>query len=308
MAILHDSNLPAGNSGFAPPDNAGKKEEENPFMKKVQQAGEAKLAAIVMGDSMRSKGEGDGETLAVQIVKSAMDNSTQLVKQANDMAQYKDKEAQESRQIANKSQLDLYGMMLSEITHSRSDLAGLIDKLNSKTEAPPRDAVSIMKEAKELLTLMGGDVFGVRSAPPPHQGNSAVEVQLETLKQAHALALKQLDFTMAEADRKFQLQMLQFQEDTKWKREEHEENKGKGKETIDSLMDIGQSILAATTAGSGVGVQAAPHQVAAEAAEGPAITLTATKYPCQFCHAILDISEAGDKATCPGCGAEFKIS
>ncbi len=304
QGALNKFNIPYGN----PPPKETPAITDNPYLDEVKKIATARLASNALG--LATGGDGH-ESVAAIVVKAAIDNTTKLAQDANAMAERKDTAAQLARDSADKSKEALYTLMEKVISKESDNLKSIIERLD-KDKVAPRSVADSLTEVKTVMELING--FNSRqalSAPPPPQGSSSIELQLEQMRNAQAFALKQLEFQMAEADRTFRLQMLQFTEDTKWKREEHEENRVRGKETMNNLMDVAQSVVAATTGGKGeAGVQskAVTHKVADEPDSDPGITASATKFPCQFCQELIDFSETGDKVACSNCGAIYNIA
>lgn len=297
-------NIPYGN----PQMNQSKPEEYNPYLVEVQKVAKARLVGLALG--IGSEGGNREEPLAATVVKEAMANSAKLVERANEMADRKDTAALEARKEADKSKTDLYALMFQEMSKTSADLRAVMANID-KDKPPPRDAISAIKEAKDLLTLMGGEMGlgGNKQPPPTLSPDPQFAMQLEQMRENHDLAMKKFDAEMKEADRKFQLQMAQFQEDTRYKRQEYDDGKKRGGAIMENVMDIGQSILAGVGGGTAKEVsQEAPES--GDNQEEPAIKAMVKSFPCQFCQTPIAVPDDGNEVTCPNeeCGAKFTIN
>jgi len=306
MAIIHDANLAAGKGESIV--QGAKQEEDNPYMKDMKQMAAAKMFGQAMGGALNDKDHADG--LPVQILKSAMENNAALVKQANDMVIQKDKLAEDLRTKVEASQNNLYGLMFGEMQKTAAELRAVVEKVN-ENKPPPRDALTTIKEAKDLISMIGNEMFGSRlNTPAPVESNEALALKKKQMEWEHDERLVKLQAEIAHMQNEMTLKLEELKDNKELKKMEREDAKKFREGAFAQITDIAQAAAAGFKSKTGdVGAQAGQEHPAAEPAQsgGAGIMAAIESFPCQNCGTKLAVPEKGDKVVCPECDTTYTL-
>lgn len=307
--ILHEANMPDGQNAEQPPGGNNKvSQQENPYMKVVQQASEAKLAAQILagGGGVTDKDHQDG--LSVKIIETAMNNTAGLVKQANEMVDRKDKQAEALRSEAAIAQKDLYGLLFSEMSRTGADLRAVIEKID-KDKGSQKDSMTVLKDALGLVTVLKQE-FGLGAQPQvvaQPVGESPASIELARMKMDHEKQMKQLEIQVAQMNQDLQFKLLEFNDKKVQKAEELKSNNEFRTTALNTVTDLAAAAAAGFQAKmGGVGSQAG-GQGAPAAGGDSGIKAYVSNFPCQSCGERIAVPATGNKATCPSCKIEYDL-
>lgn len=304
MTNIVDANLPQPGRGYEPAENVGKKEDENPYIKEIRQMAAAKLAAGMFGGPT-DKDHYEG--LPIKILQSAMENNAQLVKQANDMVEKKEKDVETLRAKADKSQTDLMSMMFSEWGRVSGDLKSIMDKIEKK-EPPPRDAITTIKEAKELITMIGGEL-GVNRAPAQVvPSNEEISLRRQEAQWAHddRILAMNMELEKMRNDLTFKLQELADKKEDK--KREYEDSKTMRSNALSMVTDIAGAAAEGFRAKTG-GVASQPDTPGkgTPPPDNNEIVAFVKSFPCQNCGEAVAVPKDDSPIVCPSCSTQYGL-
>jgi hypothetical protein len=324
---MEDVNAPHLNLKKPPRPGELSGEEDNPYLKEVRMIARARLASDALGfvpGSLKQQGEalgqsqksGSNDELAASVVKAAIDNSSKLVERANEMADRKDRMAQEVRDKADESQKSLYQLMFGEMTRVSQDLRAVTDRID-KDKVPPQNALSTIKEAKDLLVMLNSE-FGNKQAPvaAPPMRDMNIEIQLQQMRESHEINMRKLDLELKKLDIDLQTKLSEMSENKKWKELEWNEKKEFNKGAMSQIGDIAATIVAgigANKAGAAVADNFNQHDgaVQGKAYQPPnPETPQIQTFKCEDCGQTIAIPDTGSEITCttPGCGSKYQFT
>jgi hypothetical protein len=344
MAYIHDANFTPSvkdqplQEGTQIPQKETTYVDE--YLKLRQQKKMERLIEEEMGigeSKVKEPQQQPAESLAATIVTKAMELSSKANERAEHLADRNDDIAQKARLEADKAKSDLFSITAQQIGGALENIKELRQEI--KQGSPPRDLVTQVKEARELLTVLSPPQ--PKEAPAPVGVDSTVTIALEKMRMDHEMTIKGLDLQLQKMNQEFQIQLSKINTDNSYKKQEYEDSKNFKSRGLDTLSDAAAAI-AAGFAGAGAGAgQNAPvasgpvafsppgaSPVAETVAEPPIATMPygdgsspagavageqpiqakVTGFPCQNCQTKVTVLPGATTAICSKCGSDYEIT
>jgi hypothetical protein len=293
----------------APKPEPGVADEINRSVEKVLIT---KATANALGIDLggNSSNQDRGESLAATIVTGAMNNQTKLLDELNTLNKEMKTEVKEANNAAGTANMALLNMIMENIKESQRKLD---EKANAAASAgaPPSSFDSYRQVKAELASLV--EDIGVRQAPAPSSQGSAdlyLQIELKKLELENQRILSTIQAENMRADRAFQLQLAEFNENKKIRERDFEEKKNFRAEGLQGLGDILGAIGAGIHRDMGGAVPFAEHpQRVAENIVPPGGSNIVGEFQCEICGDTVTIQPGATSARCPNpnCGASYNL-
>ena len=253
---------------------------------------------------------GEPDITPAGVVSSVMVAMTNMQKQLADTAQKKEEDVKEARKNEDTTKQQFFQLQADILNAARAEMTTIMREIQTKNT--PAGAIAGFKEFKAFFDDMS-------PKPPPSDGgektarmvDNQTALKLEEMHQNHALAMKKLDLEIGQQRDSFQLQLVQFKEDSERRWQEYRDGKALRGDALGGFQDFAAAIAAGIDKGRGV---SAPHQggidsrAASVPEEHPGLPLK--QFKCQFCHNLVTVDDPdADSVLCPtpGCDTEFHL-
>lgn len=272
-------------------------------MKRVDDMAEIQLAGDMVAKVL-NKG-GGGETLAASIVTHAMDMQTNALK----MMQENQKTLEEQRLKAQQNRDETVEKAQGQREENLKDVLKTLNETIKTVQAggDPKKAASILGEVETVMGWLQARTLPEAASAKAQPGVSE-ELQIKILesRNLHELEMKKLDLQIADVTNKFQLQLKQFEEDSRRRWHEYDSGQKTREKGLEGFQDLAGAI-AAGIRGERNSAAAVEHE--SPAPGGEAIQAAIKTFPCQFCKMPVQIKPGELKAVCdnPVCKAEYDI-
>ncbi|MCK9600565.1 MAG: hypothetical protein M0R06_16080 [Sphaerochaeta sp.] len=311
MSVLHDVNMPKASGAGKLPENAGYQEKDL-----VEEALKWQKQKALLDSLSGGKREGDSESIAAAIVKSAMDvnlkTNEQLQKQLHD----RQIDVDTARKREDDAKEELYKVIAGQIGGALERIEKVKeDWENSHSKRTEKSLVEQIKEAQEVITLLKPEV----PAQPMQNGPSdtVVNFQMEQLKSDHELNMQRMKMELEKMQNEMKLHMEELKESRYWKEKEWEESSNFRRTALSQITDLAASVAAGFGGGQlaqeGISSQQEPmKQNPAKPSKEPHkdIGPVINSFQCEHCGAEIVIPEEGDTVMCPTprCEAVYGIN
>lgn len=236
---------------------------------------------------------------APTVVNAALGQMNNMLKVNADAAKEKSIELKEARKEADDAKTNLFTTQLEiikDMHRSMQESQKEIAKSNS-----PEAAMAMVEKWESIIDRVKPHIAPESSYPPVRAGNDMqLTLQLEKMRQDHALALRKLDLEVGQSNNNFQLKMTQFTEDSNRRWQEYKDGVKFKENAYNGFSDLAASIAAGIDKERGV-VSGNPDDEVIQAA--------VSGFKCQLCKTHVNIPEGAPSVTCPNpeCSAEYKI-
>lgn len=271
------------------------------LLKIQRQAEEQKTEQEIVKKTFGIGGQsGEGTSLPAIIVTKAMDSHEKAVERAEaattglkDEIKTAQGDAAQAKEALVQVQIDQIGKMITTMNDTLKEI---------KAGAAPKSVPQIINDAKELMATLQP----TSTQPTLPTGDSRLTLDLQTMRQTHEIAMKQLDIQLQQMSQAFQLSIAEFNENTSQRWAEYKDSKefrAKGMEGFSDLIaSVGSSITKERTGGS-------ISKERTGGSEEPHLEASMSLFPCQACGTPIEIKPGATKIKCSNedCGAEFDI-
>jgi len=277
-------------------------EEKPTFADKMKKASEdaleQKLIGQIYGGGSQGGDGGGGKADSIQatVVTSALTQMNSMVHEANMMAKAKEGEIIQARKEADEARANLFTSQLATIQNMQKDLAAATAK--AAEQGTPEAAMGVIKQYGAMMEELrpkvstDGDAVAVKTRVVSDE----VSIRLEEMRQGHEFKMEELKAQMANQNQQFQIQLLQFNEDSRRRWREYEDGKEMKQDALGGFSDLASALSAGISRERGI---PAEGEEVVEASVG--------SFPCEFCKTMVPVVSGSSLATCPKCGASFNI-
>jgi hypothetical protein len=313
MCPFEDVNVPRIPGKVVAPTGIGQPSDPT-FMDDVIKARRQAAAEEIAKRTFNSGGSGQPDSLAVAIVTKAMDN-------LNKAEERYQRDADKSREVATaaatelrNAQASLSKIQLDQTNATLTKVEAAIDAM--KHGQPPKSTADTIREAQELVGLLGGNKPD--PSPVPRATDPTIELQILQMKLNHDLQMKKFDIESARAEREFQLKLQEFADNRADKKVENEDKRNLRANGLNALQDIANSVVVGMGADMGEAPPVAKHPIASQAKSPtaanhqpvtePQMEAVLLSFPCQNCKTEIEVPKGGGNVSCPDCGATYNIT
>lgn len=269
----------------------------------------------VAEDMMKNEfgsGGGRDENLATTIVTKSLDKMSEAEKYYQDIAAKAEARADGMGAELSQAKEDLVRVQVEGIKEMMGKLGDTLKEI--KTGTQPKDALTTVREAKQILEALQGERPEASAAPPPNpQGDLQTQLALLKLQFDNQLAIKRLDLEIARQNNEFEINKLRLREEHNDDVRRYQDNLSFREKGLNTISDLASGI----SAGIGREMEGTDQQGHVEstkvASKGqPAepdtdYELTVKSFRCTGCGETLAIPPTGDEVTCPSCETTYAI-
>lgn len=258
------------------------------LMKKKEEAIELQMTAQALGGGNVEADE--SETL--KLAKEVMQIQRETVKSVDDARKRTEEALAKAETAKNEAQTALYTHQLDAI----KDAEARVKVASEAKPTPGKSELEIFRKVRdEMQELMPEKP---EAATPPGI-SEATQLKITQLQLEQQRVLAQMQADRERQNREFDLKLAEFNENSRQRWAEYNDNKALREQGLSGLQDIAASIGAAVKGESG-GV---------EETEGEHVEASISSFPCQFCQTPVPVHPGDTKVKCPNeeCGAQYDI-
>lgn len=291
--------------------NLGEKELSlaDKIQKRVEEVAEAAVVIKTLGirpDSLEGNAkEKDGaDNLPATLLTGALDAYKDAAKRAQETLDKKEADLKAARDSEDVAKAAYYQVQVDAVKETQARIEKALDELKKGGE--PRDAVSILKEADDLIQ----HVNKMRPQPSTESKGTVViseetQIRLEEMRQAHDIEMKKLDIQISQMNQDFQIRLAEFQDNRTAKMREYDDRKDFRNRGLEGFEDLAHSMAQGLTREREGSVSTKGRKSVAEETVQAAVR----QFSCQFCGTKIPVKSDSESVTCPNdeCGAQYEV-
>lgn len=287
--------------------------------KQVEEVVEAKVVAkaygvdITGGEAKSEPKRDETPSFASTIVGKAIDSQDKITGR---MLEQEKNLREEIGALKKEAQENLNKYLQTSQERAQDVLARaqeLIEK--AQAEGAPENVLARFRQMKEVAKELQTEGEGKK----PPSVDSRLALDLEKMREEHELKMEELKNQRDEANKKWDLQLRQMDDDSKLRWKKYDDDKDRGDKVMTGLGDLLHGAKAGIETDMAREGSGATHSNASagQASEGamPAgdnetvLRVQALSFPCTTCGAKVNVPDlAGEQVLdCPGCHAEYKV-
>ncbi len=268
-----------------------------------------KAVAQTLGVELGAKSPPPGDSgLASTIVNTAFNKMSDVQETLSKEKRAAEESAAAAYQEADQVKATFFQTQIKMLSDLQSEVRKQMEQL--RTNNNPNSALAAVKDVMEIMALLQQRMAPAPSAeasrPPVSTINPEMEIRLTELKHNHELEMKKLDLQMQNQKQAFDLQLLQFQEDSKRRWAEWQDSQKTKSSAMNGLQDLAAAIGAGVEKERDGGSRTEESVISAQPSSNKAAV---NNFPCQFCKTQIAVPPEAATVTCPNkeCAAEYEI-
>ena len=234
---------------------------------------------------------------APSVVNAALSQMNNMIKETSEMAKDKGTELKEARKDADEARSNLFTTQLQVIQQMQGSLLESQKRMSEQNS--PEAAIAIVEKWESIFNKFRPQVTTDNPIATAKISSDQTTITLEKMRQEHDLEMEKIKAAREEVNNRFQLQMLQFQDESRRKYKEYEDGVKFRNNAYNGFSDLAASIAAGIDKERG-GQSAVGEGIIEAAMSG---------FSCKNCGTHIDIPDGVSKVKCANseCGAEYKI-
>jgi len=250
--------------------------------------------ALGVNTTPQSSGPSD---LASTIVTKSIQATDNVMKRLEDDAARLQRKTAELESRGHELTNQMYQQQLEALKEERARIREEAEK--AKNTGSVSDFDTYKKIRSEMDELMP-------PSPPSMGMNADVAIRLKELELAQQRDIQRWQEERDERDRRWQLDLMRFQDETKRYWVEIENKKSFRSEGLQGFSDLASSIRAAVSgAQNGEAPENNNNPIGSNEAN---LEASPASFPCQFCESQVTVSSPDDsQANCGKCGAQYNL-